>query len=119
MEALSVLVAVAAGVVAVAAAISAATGQDRPKAIDLSLRVLEGGLVVRALAGVGRMLGGQQEVHSATHLGYLIASVAIVPVATGALEGDRSRWSTAVVAVACLAVVVIVIRLQVTATGHA
>lgn len=116
---LSTTIAAAAGVIAVAATISFLLGRERPKPIDVSVQGLEALLVLRALVGVGQMLGGQQEVHSVTHIGYLIASVAIIPITAGTLEGDRSRWSAAVIAVACLAVVVIVIRLQMTATADA
>lgn len=118
-EALSTFNAMAAGVVAVLAALSSAVGQQRPRWLDLAVRGLEAALVLRALVGVGQMLGGQQQVHSVTHIGYLISSVAILPLALESMEGDQSRWSAAVISVACLAVLVIAIRLQVTAGGHA
>ncbi len=65
------------------------------------------------------MVSGRYDFPGATHIAYLICSVAILPVTLASVEDDRSHWSTAVVAVACLAVLVIAVRLQMTWAGRA
>ena len=75
--------------------------------------MLEGVLAIRAMIGVGQLISGD-EARSITHIGYLVASVAVLPLVLSTLEGDRSKWSSAILAVACLVVSVVVIRLQVT-----
>ncbi len=91
--------------------------QPRPLLLDRAVIVLEGVLLVRAAVDVVLMLTGSQLAHDATHLGYLVSSVALLPCALQFLEGDRSKWSTLVLGVATLAVLVVAVRLEVTASG--
>jgi hypothetical protein len=91
--------------------------QPRPLLLDRAVIVLEGVLLVRAAVDVVLMLTGSQLVHDATHLGYLVSSVALLPCALQFLEGDRSKWSTLVLGVATLAVLVVAVRLEVTTSG--
>jgi cyanate permease len=91
----------------------------RPAWLDKGVLVLEIVLVVRAMIAVGEIVRGDQPTHLSTHVGYLIASVVIVPIATGAVADERDHWTSGVLAVAVIAVLVVVIRLQMTAAGHA
>lgn len=104
----AVLVAVLAGVVA-------ARRGERPAWLDQMAWLLEIILVVRALAGLGPLLGGDPPPSTSTYVGYLLASVAVLPIAMKSIEGDRAVWSSVVVAVAAVAVAVIAVRLEVTA----
>ena len=49
-----------------------------------------------------------------THLGYLVASLCIVPLAVRSVEGDDSIWSIGVIGIAALAVCVISVRMVMT-----
>jgi hypothetical protein len=88
---------------------------ERPGWLDQMVWMLEVLLVIRGLAGVGTVLGADPPESMSTHVGYLVASVCVLPIAMRSLEGDRAGWSSAVVAVAALAVTVIAVRLQMTA----
>ena len=88
---------------------------ERPPWLDSMVWMLEVLLVVRGLAGLGTVLGDDPPDSMSTHVGYLVSSVCVLPIAMKSIEGDRAVWSSAVVAVAALAVAVIALRLQMTA----
>jgi hypothetical protein len=88
---------------------------ERPAWLDQMVWLLEVLLVVRALAGVGTVTGDDPPDSMSTHVGYLVSSVCILPIAMRSIEGDRAVWSSGVIAVATLAVTVIAVRLQMTA----
>jgi uncharacterized membrane protein HdeD (DUF308 family) len=100
--------------VAVLALVVAFRRRERPGWLDQMAWMLELLLVVRALAGLSAFSGGGPD-STSTYVGYLLASVCVLPIAMKSIEGDRAVWSSAVVAVAAVAVGVIVVRLQQTA----
>src|SRR5262249_48357062 len=110
---LTTAIAIAAAALAVGCATIFLLDRERPKAIDRCAYGLEAALAIRAMIGVAQMVSGD-EARSVTHIGYLVASVAILPLVLNTLEGDRSKWSSAILAVGCLVVLVVEIRLQVT-----
>lgn len=103
-----------AALVAVLALVTAVRGAERPGWLDQMAWMLEFLLVVRALVGLGALSGEGPE-STSTYVGYLVASVCVLPIAMRSVQDDRARWSSAVVAVAAVAVGVIVLRLQATA----
>jgi threonine/homoserine efflux transporter RhtA len=104
-----------AALVAVLALVVVFRRGERPGWLDQMTWMLEALLVVRGLAGLGTVLGDHPPASMSTHVGYLVASVCVLPIAMRSVEGDRAVWSSAVVAVAALAVAVIAVRLQMTA----
>ena len=104
-----------AALVAVLATVSALRGRERAAWLDQMVWMLEVLLVVRALAGLGPLLGDDRPESTSTYVGYLLASVCVLPFAMHSVQGDRATWSSAVVAVAAVAVGVLVVRLQMTA----
>ncbi len=119
IDGLSVAIAIYAGCVALVAAIGFTLRRPRSPLLDKLVLVLEGALVIRAMLGVGAMVSGSHPYPGVTHVAYLLTSVGLLPVMVGTLADDRSHWSTAVVGVACLALVVIAIRVEMTWSGHA
>jgi heme A synthase len=101
--------------VTVLALVVAVRRGERPSWLDQMVWLLEVLLVVRGLAGLGTVFGDDPPDSMSTHVGYLISSVCILPIAMKSIEGDRAVWSSVVVAVAALAVTVIAVRLQMTA----
>jgi hypothetical protein len=87
---------------------------ERPGWLDQLVWMLELLLVIRALAGLGAFSGDDKPDSTSTYVGYLIASVCVLPIAMQSVKDDRAVWSSAVVAVAALAIAVIVVRLQMT-----
>jgi hypothetical protein len=63
------------------------------------------------------MLNGQRPQEMSAHVGYLVASVCVLPIAMQSVAEDRGTWSSGVIAVAALAVTVVGVRLQMT-WGH-
>ncbi|HET7387305.1 MAG TPA: hypothetical protein VFJ19_11655 [Nocardioidaceae bacterium] len=117
LDGLSYVAIVASALVTVGAGVLFAVRRSRPRRLDTAAWVLEVILLIRAVAGAGTLLHGVKAAEPAPYLGYLIASVCVMPVALGALTEDRERWSNAVVAVAALALAVISVRLLMTWGG--
>jgi hypothetical protein len=80
------------------------------------LAVLQAAAVVQAGLDVAGELAGHRPAERATHLGYVVASLIIVPIALGAAPPTERRgpWDAAIAAVACVAMLVVVLRLRVT-----
>jgi hypothetical protein len=87
---------------------------ERPPWLDSMAWMLEILLLIRALAGAGGLASGDRPDSTATHVGYLVASVCVLPIARRSTTEDRSAWSIGVLAVAVLAVGVISVRLMMT-----
>jgi len=101
--------------VAVLALVVALRRGERPSWLDQMVWMLEVLLVIRALAGLGAFSGDDPPDSTSTYVGYLIASVCVLPIAMQSIKDDRAVWSSAVVAVAALAVAVVGVRLEMTA----
>jgi hypothetical protein len=74
--------------------------------------LLELVLLVQLIVAVVLMLGGDRPAELATFLAYLIVSVLVLPVAVLWAASERNRWSSVVLGVAGLVLVVLVVRLQ-------
>jgi hypothetical protein len=88
--------------------------RDRPPdRLQLAGVVLvELGLLVQEAVAVNRMVQGDRPAEMALFVGYLVASLVILPL--GAWLGllERTRWGTAIIGFAFLVVPVLVVRLQ-------
>jgi hypothetical protein len=71
-------------------------------------------VALRALAGLGVILSGTEPDQVSTQVGYLLASVCIVPLALRSVQDDRGAWSVGVVGIAAVAVAAISLRILVT-----
>lgn len=69
---------------------------------------------VRAVAGLGLVLAGTRPQEPGTHIGYLVSSVCILPIALRSLDDDEGAWAVGVIGVAALAVTVIGVRIMMT-----
>ena len=103
-----------AALVSILALVVAFRRAERPQWLDQMAWMLELLLVVRALAGLSAFSGDGPD-SASTYVGYLLASVCVLPIAMKSIEGDRAVWSSAVVAVAAIAVGVVAVRLEMTA----
>ncbi|MFE2755304.1 hypothetical protein ACFXGA_25205 [Actinosynnema sp. NPDC059335] len=81
--------------------------------------LLEVGLLAQAVVATALVLGGDRgDLDLPTFFGYLLASVAVLPVGAFWALGDRSRWGAGVLAVACVSVPVMILRLNQLWTSH-
>ncbi|MGC5011661.1 hypothetical protein ACLQ2R_12930 [Streptosporangium sp. DT93] len=89
------------------------TARDRAmgRVLPVALAVLELGLLVQAGVVVAALTRGEGPSGTATLIGYLAGTVLIPPVALFLGYAERSRWGSAVIAVAGCAVAGMVGRL--------
>lgn len=76
------------------------------------LVVVEVVLLVQSVVAIGKMFTGDRPEGMATFVGYLLTAVLIPPLAALFGSAERTRWGSVIVAVACLVIPVMVIRLQ-------
>ncbi len=100
--------------VALLAALSAWRWRARPPWLTSMVWMLEFLHGVRAVGGLGAILAGDRPSSVTTYVGYLVTSVALLPVALKSIEKDESVWSVGVIALAAVAVSVVGWRLMVT-----
>ncbi len=93
-------------------ALAGAVRNVRPSGPQLAgMAVLEVALLVQAVIGMVALARTDRPVSTATFVGYLVASVLLLPAGTLWGIADRSRWGNGVIAIACFAVAVVVLRL--------
>jgi hypothetical protein len=95
----------------------AATGRGVDGTQLAAAAFLEVVLIVQAAIEAVRLLGGGRAAEPATHLGYLMASVVVLPLAVTNTSRSRTRWDAAIVGVAALATAIVTLRLRVTANA--
>ncbi len=84
-----------------------------PGAVQVwSAAALELVVLAQIVVAVVQLLRGERPAEFATFLGYLVASVLVLPVAVVWAAAERSRWSSAVLGVAGLVLAVVVLRMQ-------
>lgn len=112
------VVAIAALVVVAGLAFATAAGARLLRASSVGSWVAEAVLVLAALLDVARVIGGRRPDELVVHLGYVVVSVALLPVLVRPTEDEPSdddiRGRQLVLAVACLADVVVVLRQRAT-----
>jgi heme A synthase len=100
--------------VALVAGFAAYRWRERPPWLDSMAWMLEALLGLRAVAGFGVLLSGERPDQVSTHVGYLIASVCIMPLALRSVQDDSAGWSLGVVGVAAVTVAVVSVRIVMT-----
>jgi cell division protein FtsW (lipid II flippase) len=100
--------------VALLAGWSAYRWRRRPPWLTSMAWMLEALVVLRAVAGLGALLGGDKPDQESTHLIYLLASVCILPLALRSVQDDDGVWALGVVAVAAVVVAAISVRMVMT-----
>jgi hypothetical protein len=87
---------------------------NRPPGVPLlaGAALLEALLVGFLIGGIAQMIGSDHHFARAEFVLYLLASVAIPPIAVAWAWGERTRSGTAVLAVAFLVMPVMVLRVQ-------
>lgn len=100
--------------VAAIAAYSAYRWRERPPWLGSMAWMLEFLVALRAGVGLLALAGGTEPHALSTHLGYLVASVCVIPLALNSVKEDHGPWSLGVVGVAAVAVAVIGVRMMMT-----
>ena len=97
-------------------AVVAAAGVRCGTAVRAGVVIGEVLLVAQAAIDVVSYLRGHRSSEPATHLGYLVVSVVLLPLLAGRAlgEGESSRSDYVIVALACAVTIVVVLRLHAT-----
>lgn len=88
--------------------------RDRPVGVVgmVAAAGLELVLLAQAVVAVVLVVGGDRPDEAATFVLYLIGSLVAVPAGIWWARGEPSRWGSGVLTVACLALSVVVVRMQ-------
>lgn len=78
----------------------------------IGLAALELGLLAQLVIGIVQLTSTDGDVSGPTFAGYLIAAVLVLPIGVLWALAESSRWGAGVLAVACLVVPVLVLRLD-------
>ncbi|WP_329004143.1 hypothetical protein OHA18_12140 [Kribbella sp. NBC_00709] len=98
-----------------AAAVFAVVLAARDKRINWTLLgalgVIEVGLLVQLVIGIVQLSGTDRDVSGPFFIGYLIGSLIILPIGAFWALAESSRWGAGVLAVACLVIPILELRL--------
>ncbi|OLF11567.1 hypothetical protein BLA60_11470 [Actinophytocola xinjiangensis] len=81
--------------------------------------LLELGLVVQAVGGIVALFVTERELDGFSFVGYLVGPVLVLALAAFWALAEKTRWGPAVLVVGCLAVPVMLLRLQQVWDAHA
>jgi hypothetical protein len=98
--------------ITVVCVLSAARGRVRSPLVNAALAMLQVGLIVQALLDIVDIARGHHGRGIGVHLGYLVTSVVLIPLAAGGLRPDRGRWGSVSLAAGCLVLAVVCVRLD-------
>lgn len=99
--------------------VSAVGGRVRPRPVTAALGVLEVGALAQAGVDIWALTGGRHSPELATHIGYLLTSIAIIPITVATVRLDPGRWGSVALAVGCVLLAIVTLRLHATLdAGH-
>jgi hypothetical protein len=108
----AVTVAICASLVAVWSFVQSARKRLPDTPLLVALGVVELLLLAQAVIGIVLLIGGGRPGSMATYLAYLIGCLVVLPIGTFWALAERSRSSTAILGIACIAIPVMVLRLH-------
>ncbi|TNC22847.1 hypothetical protein [Amycolatopsis alkalitolerans] len=108
----TVVVAVASLIVAAWSFLLAARNREPRRVLLSGLALVEVLLVAQLVIGVVLLIAGGRPGNLVTFLAYLISSLVIIPAGAGWALAERSRSSTVILGVACVAIPVMELRLH-------
>ena len=119
MTQLQIAISVLCGLAALLVLVQIARDRLVNRPIVAILALIEVGLVVNLVVGIGWLTGDRPDIPALTYLGYLIGSLAVLPLAAGWSWAERSRSGTAVILVGLVVVPYLFVRLHDIATPAA
>ncbi len=91
----------------------AAVRGHRPSVLTLALVLVEVTVAAQAVVDLTRLATGASSTSEpATHVGYVLVSIAALPAVTGSVRMDEGRWGNAALAIGCLVVAVVSVRMH-------
>ncbi|HEX2361945.1 MAG TPA: hypothetical protein VHI11_07730 [Jiangellaceae bacterium] len=96
----------------VAALVLTGLGRAPREYLVIASTVLSLLVLVQVLVALVLLAAGDRPDELGTFVGYLVVAVILLPLGTLWALAESSRWGTAVLAVACFTLIVVIIRLQ-------
>lgn len=112
IEPLQTILVVASLLLAVVAGVYVALDRSPDNALVALVGLLELGFVVQAVVGIAQVAGDDDVVSPVTFVGYLLASLLVLPIGVLWSLAERSRGATAVLIVAALTTAFLVVRVE-------
>jgi len=113
IDALAYAVILLAGAAVIWGLVTAIANKSPGKAQLLYAAGVEAVTMIQSIIATAKIIGGFRPVELATTIGYLIGIVILIPIAWFWANGERSRFSGIVLAVAALGVLAMTLRLLV------
>lgn len=107
-----------AGVIGAALVLAGVTGllsylrRPTPRLIGAGVVSLAIAVVAQAVIAVVLLIGGERPLELGTFIGYLLFSVVVLPAAMVWARAEPGRWGNGVLAVGCLTLSVVVVRME-------
>jgi hypothetical protein len=112
IDVLSVILVALAVLAAIGAIVLTALNKPVGWSLLIGIAVVELVALVQLVVGIVQLAGTDRDVSGVTFVAYLVAAVLALPIGTLWALTERSRWGPGVLAVACLVVPVLVLRLD-------
>jgi hypothetical protein len=109
---LAMAVIVAALVLAAVGALFAALDRPAGRPLEVGAALVEVGLLALTAVTVMSIAGGDRPAEPGTFAGYLITTLALLPVAVIMARMEPTRWGSAIIGGGALVVPVLILRLQ-------
>ncbi len=87
-------------------------GRTPGRSMLIAAWALEALLAVQVVIAAGQLIAGARPAELVTFIGYLVASLIVIPLALQWSRAEANRWNGAVIAVGAIAVAAAVARLQ-------
>jgi uncharacterized membrane protein len=111
VDALAIGLVLLAAAYGVAALVLTALGRAPREYLVIVSAVLTVLVIVQVMIAIVALLAGERPDEVGTFIGYLVVAVILLPLGTLWALAERSRWGIGVLAVACFALAVVVLRL--------
>lgn len=98
-------------VLAVAVGLFSYLSRPPPLVLTAAVGVLAAAVVVQAVIAVALLISGERAEEQATFIGYLLFSVLVLPAAFAWARAEPGRWGSGVLAVGCLTLSVMIVRM--------
>ncbi len=102
----------AALVLAVATGLLSYLRRPTPRWLTAAVLVVAAAVLLQAVLAVVLLIGGDQPASPGTFIGYALASIVVLPAAIAWARAEPGRWGNGVLAVGCLTLSVVVVRMQ-------
>jgi hypothetical protein len=93
-------------------AAAALSGRRRSPTVTAAIGILQVAVILQATLDVVAVASGDRPDSLSVHVAYLVASVLIIPIVVASMRLDPQRWGSASLAVGCVTLAIVCLRLD-------